>query len=70
MKISLKFVRQCFLKFQFYYRDDESEVHLANKDALSRYHKFKLSGKTIACSAIALGLGAIFLVAAIIVTMA
>lgn len=52
-----------------YERNSGSDAEKANSEFRARHQQYKLSGKAIACSAIALGVGAILLVAAIIVAL-
>jgi hypothetical protein len=52
-----------------YERNAESDAQKADAEFRARYRQFKISGKAIACSAIALGVGAVLLVVAIIVAL-
>ncbi len=52
-----------------YERNAESDVQKADSEFRARLKQFKVSGRAIACSALALGVGAVLLVAAIVLAI-
>jgi len=52
-----------------YQRNTETDVATADRECRARFTQFKVSGRAIACSALALGAGAALLVAAIVLAI-